>query len=148
MDAMLIRLGLFDSRRNQAGGGILHRFDSKVDGTMHLVVDSSTGLTWDARGSPRAGTFDDCQTYIDSLNAARAGGSADWRVPTAEELMSLMEPEPINEFHVSPLFRRGGNFFWTADRAQAEGWAWVVYFADGCIESEQLRFNAWVRAVR
>jgi hypothetical protein len=148
MDLMLVRLGFFDARRNPVGQGIEHRYEIRADAMAAIVVDEATGLTWEMRGSPNAMPFDDAAAHIDQLNVARAAGFADWRVPTAEETMSLMEPEAIDGFHVAAAFRRGGAFVWTADQEPGGERGWVVYFSDGTIEAERRVFNAWVRGVR
>ncbi|MCB9501891.1 MAG: DUF1566 domain-containing protein [Deferribacteres bacterium] len=37
--------------------------------------------------------FEKAVVYIDSLNKANFAGYSDWRLPTLEEAMTLMEPE-------------------------------------------------------
>ena len=147
MDVMLVRLGLFDKRRNPAGRGVSHSYQARADGQTPVVHDDGTGLTWELGGSAREVRFDEIAGLIDKLNADRVGGSADWRIPTAEEAMTLMEPEPTDGFHIARVFRRGINFIWTADQVPGGERAWVVYFADGTIETESREFNAWVKAV-
>lgn len=148
MSAMLVKRDFFDRRRNPSGGAPAAAYDTRVDGEMLMVVDPATALVWEMGGSDRPMRFDEAGTHIDGLNAVRAGGFADWRLPTAEEVMSLMQHDPIDGFHISPEFRRGVNFVWTADLLDDASRGWVVYFADGSIESESREFNAWVRAVR
>jgi hypothetical protein len=148
MSAMLVKRGFFDRRRNPAGGVSDARYDTKVDGQMLMIIDSSTGLTWEMGGSDQPMRFEEASERVDQLNSARAGGYADWRLPTAEEAMSLLRSEAADGLHLSNQFRRGVNFIWTADLVDDGGRAWVVYFADGTIEAEPKDFNAWVRAVR
>jgi hypothetical protein len=148
MSAMLVRRDFFDKRRNPSGSPPGVGYDTRVDGEMLMVVDSATGLTWEMGGSDRPMRFDEARLHMDRLNERRAGGSADWRLPTAEEAMSLMQRLPVDGFHISPDFRRGVNFVWTADLLDDGARAWVVYYADGTVEAESKDFNAWVRAVR
>jgi hypothetical protein len=147
VEAMLVRLDFFEKRRNPAGEGVAHLYSARAIGDAVVVDDGVTGLTWQKVASPEPMTLQKAATYVDGLNARRFAGFIDWRLPTAEEAMSLMEPEPSDDFHIAPAFSRGGNFIWTADRPP-EGGGWVIYFYDGVLAAESEAFNAWVRAVR
>lgn len=145
--AMLVRLDYFEKRRNPAGKGVTHLYSARVIGEAVVVDDGATGLTWAKEASPRPLTLEKAQTYLDDLNGRRFAGYTDWRLPTAEEAMSLMEPRPSDDFYLAAPFSRSGNFIWTADRPP-EGGGWVVYFYDAVLAVESEAFNAWVRAVR
>jgi hypothetical protein len=146
IDAMLLTRGFYDKRRNPGGKGVAHQYDAQViDGTP-VVLDRATGLAWHRRGSDTM-TLAAAEGYVQQLNKERVAGFADWRLPTLEEAMSLMEPTPQDLFHLDPVFPRGVNFIWTADRL-ADGRGLVIYFADGVSSAEPAEFNAWVRPVR
>ncbi len=147
VEAMLVRLDYFEDRRNPGGKGVRHLYAARVIGDAVVVEDGATGLTWQKVASAQPMTMEDAAAYLDDLNGRRFAGFTDWRLPTAEEAMSLMEPEPIDEFHIASAFSRGGNFIWTADRPP-DGGGWVVYFYDAILAVESGAFNAWVRAVR
>jgi hypothetical protein len=147
VDAMLVRLDYFERRRNPSGKGVAHRYAARAIGDAVVVDDGATGLTWQKVASEDPMTFDKATAWVDDLNGRRWAGFTDWRLPTAEEAMSLMEPDPADDFHIARAFSRGGNFIWTADRPP-DGGGWVVYFYDAILVSESERFNAWVRAVR
>jgi len=86
--------------------------------------------------------------YINRLNAEKFSGFNDWRLPTLEEAMSLMEPEVSDRVHINEVFERGGvNFIWTSDRTN-DGRIFILYFYDGEIGLEPGGFNAWVLVVR
>jgi hypothetical protein len=87
------------------------------------------------------------ETYVGGLNAERFAGFGNWRLPTLEEAMSLMEPQAFDGVHFTPVFRRSQSFIWTGDRV-TNGRSWVLYFHDGTLGAENPNFNAWVRAVR
>lgn len=147
LSTMLLTRGFFDQRLNLGGSPASQSYEVRVDGDMLMIEDSATGLTWEMGGSEQPMTFDEAPGYVDRLSDARAGGFADWRIPTAEEVMSLMTPETPDSFHLGVEFRRRVGFIWTADEVD-EARGWVVYFADGIIAVESKQFNAWVRAVR
>ena len=147
VEAMLVRLGCYEKRRNPAGRGFAHRYAARAIGDAVVVEDGATGLTWQKVASPEPMTIERAAAYLDDLNGRRFAGFTDWRLPTAEEAMSLMEPRPTDDFHIAPALGRGGNFVWTADRPP-DGGGWVVYFYDALLAVESEAFNAWVRAVR
>ena len=104
------------------------------------------GLTWNWARSASM-TLGEAERYIRGLNAESFAGFSDWRLPTLEEAMSLMEPAARDQLHVDPVFARGVNFIWTADRV-ADGRGLVIYFYDGILRPERIEFNAGVRAIR
>jgi uncharacterized protein DUF1566 len=146
IDTMLVNHGFYDKTRNSGGRGVVHQYEPRAIGDATIVLDRATGLTWQ-RGGSEAMRLDDAGRYVERINAERFAGFGDWRLPTLEEAMSLMEPEARGQVHIDPVFTRGVNFIWTADRA-ADGRGLVVYFYDGMVSSERSEFNARVRAVR
>jgi hypothetical protein len=147
--AFIIRHGFFSAASNPAGAGIAHDYRQEVREGWPVVADRATDLLWDHGGSGRIvqGGRDGAEAYVRELNAKRAGGTGDWRLPTLEEAFSLMTAEAHEELHVDPVFARGAPFIWTADD-DPDGRGWVVYYFDGAAAPERLAFNAYVRAVR
>ena len=146
VDAMLVKHGFYDKNRNAGGKGLTHHYEPHSIGNAVVVVDRATGLMWQKGGSGPM-TLADAEAYTGGLNAERFAGFGNWRLPTLEEAMSLMEPQAFDGLHVAPMFQRGQSFIWTADRAP-DGRSWVLYFHDGALSTERTTFNAWVRAVR
>jgi len=65
------------------------------------------------------------QAYVDTLTYA---GFDDWRLPTLEEAMSLMEPKKNeHRLHIDPIFDSMPEWMWTADKYSASR-AWNVNF--------------------
>ena len=71
-----------------------------VSGDLLTVQDNVTGLVWtksaDWTGDAAIDvndkfTFDDAQTYVNTLNTQEHGGYSDWRVPSVKELYSLID---------------------------------------------------------
>ena len=147
LTATLVRLGLYDSRRNPAGAGPRHEYRQHLMGNIVTVVDEATGLQWQTGALCRA-TRTAADALVADANAQRFAGYADWRLPTVEEAAGLLTPEASCGWHIDALFGRDdGHFIWCADTAE-EGVGWVVYFADGIVARESAHFNAAVRLVR
>jgi len=80
------------------------------------VLDHATGLMWQQAGSPKALTYAETQEYIKSLNEQKFAGYDDWRLPTVEELASLVEPErQANDLYINPMFDKTQTWVWSAD---------------------------------
>ena len=143
----LRELDLFESHRNPAGRGVAHGYEPQAGGAV--VLDRATGLVWQREGSAETLRFDKAQEYVARLNEARFGGASDWRLPTLEEAMSLMEPaRRAGGLYLDPVFSPRQWWIWTADRESAVG-VWVVYFYGGsCFVHVPLGGSTYVRAVR
>lgn len=147
VEAMLRHLDFFDAHRNPRGRGVAHRYEPRAGG--EVIFDGATGLSWQRGGSRRALSFVAAREEITRLNAAAFAGRTDWRLPTVEEAMSLMEPERRSGgLHLDPLFDPEPWWIWTADREGPVG-PWVVYFYGGnCFVHVPLGGSAYVRGVR
>jgi len=71
------------------------------------VIDHTTGLMWQQSGSTIL-KFNEVEKYIRDLNDQRFFDYNDWRLPTLEEAMSLMEPQEQKhsegELYIDPVF--------------------------------------------
>jgi hypothetical protein len=144
---LLVKHGFYDKNWNPSGQGVSNTFEPQIQGNTVVLLDRATGLTWQRGGSPDAMTFEAAKNYVQRLNEEKLAGYNDWRLPTLEEALSVLEPQGVNDMHIDPSFERGVNFIWTADSANEER-AWMIYFYDGIATTERVSFNAWVRAVR
>lgn len=80
------------------------------------------------------------------LNNRSFAGYNDWRLPTLEEAMSLMEPTQKNG--IDGAFSFWQFWIWTSSKPTA-GMAWIVPFGGGsCLLSDVSLSTAYVRAVR
>lgn len=125
--------------------GFPNGFELQQNGKV--VVDTISGLNWQQSGSGGM-DYEKAKAYIKHLNADRFAGFNDWRLPTLEEAMTLMEPQESGGLYIDPVFDRSQRWIWTADQESASV-AWVVNFSHGYCYSNFSRYGYfYVRAVR
>jgi hypothetical protein len=130
---MLAEYDFFDRTRNPHGSFKNVCVDNK-DGT---VIDKATGLMWQMSGSSSSLDNRSAKEYIEQLNRQRFAGYADWRMPTVEELASLIQRIRRNGVYIDPVFDNKQISCWTVDQCDPgyiilKG-AWVVDFKQGTI---------------
>ena len=123
------------------------------DGTL---TDRATRLMWQQGHAPDYATFSGAQKYIARINRERFVGYPDWRLPTIEELASLMTREQLNDnLFLSPLFSNR-MWFWSSDKGGDDAgrdwtgsqFTWAINFHYGslfCLENTNAQD---IRAVR
>ncbi len=127
-------------------GDFKHDFKDNGNGT---ITDSVTGLVWEKAGSPNHMLFRDTQGYIQGLNKKKFAGYNDWRLPTLEELASLLENKEVDDLFTDPLFDRKQRWCWSADKRASRGrGVWHVCFYFGSVNWSSLKNYHYVRAVR
>lgn len=89
------------------------------------------------------------QAYVAALNAANYCGYSDWRMPSEEELSSIVDFGRVNP-SINPIFSHTrSDLYWSASpSAGNHGFAWYVYFNDGYANSVNKYGYYYVRAVR
>jgi hypothetical protein len=93
-------------------------------------------------------TYAKAEKYVRDLNAQRFAGYSDWRLPTLEEAMSLMEPKENSDgMYIDAKFDAKQTWIWTADKESA-GRAWYVTFYYGSCNLLDFGLVYYVRAVR
>ena len=147
--ALLSEKNLYDKYYNPRAAGIDNQFELKVINGDSVVIDFTTDLTWQQSGSGYTMNYESAQVYIDTLNSVEFASYDDWRLPTPQEAMSLMEPQPKNgDLYIDAVFAKKQRWIWTADKFSASS-AWVVLFFYGiCSYYHVFDFNNFVRAVR
>ncbi len=81
------------------------------------ILDQATGLRWQQSGSDYPQTWSMARKYIRHLNRTVPAGHAPWRLPTVEELMTLLRPVPRGrDLCIAPLFDATQRWLWSADR--------------------------------
>jgi hypothetical protein len=134
------KLKFYEKKRCPACDFANHLIDNG-DGT---VTDAKTGLMWEKQGSWNKLNMRRVKAYIDDLNRNKFGGRTGWRLPTVEELASLLESKYTERdwLYIDPMFGKDdyGNWLrtcWTSDTRNPdlgyEKGAWVVQFSSGTI---------------
>jgi len=144
---MLAAKGFYDSDWNKSVSGFSNDYERRTIAGDEVVVDNATGLMWQRSGSPDYMTLANAQEYIRQLNAKPFAKFSNWRLPTLEEAMSLMEPTRLNgDLYIDSKFDQRQRYIWTADK-QSAGVAWVADFdIGGC--GGRVDNSYFVRAVR
>lgn len=115
------------------------------DGEHVAVHDHQTGLEWSA-GIIGESSWTDAQKLAAGCTLL---GKRDWRLPTVQELLTLVDYERCDPA-VDPAFFRGP-FGWTwsgTPAAGASGCAWSVSLVDGFSSRDYRSSHDHVRAVR
>ena len=130
-------------------GKFLNDFKANPDGT---VTARATGLMWQAAGSDEHKTIDRVDGYIIELNRNRFAGYSDWRLPTIEELASLVQEKQLGGYLYvnTQLFGKKQKRVWSADPGSPDS-RWYISFLTGralWIKLQHMSQGYSVRAVR
>jgi hypothetical protein len=152
VDSLVRKHDFFDANRNKEGKGIVHRYEKQLLNDKEVVFDHNTSLMWQQSGSGKYDDFGIAQQFIADLNSQKYAGFSDWRLPTLEEAMSLMEPVKRNgDLYIDPIFDARQKWIWTCDPVKGElSRGWVVGYFRGICDHEHFLSNYvyFVRAVR
>jgi len=126
-EEIIIKWGFFDTFLNP-GGSFANVFKRTAD--SQVVIDAKTSLMWQ-RGGIDITSVRTMQQRIDALNNQHFAGFSDWRLPTLEEAMSLLEPvENTKGIHLHPCFSKEQPFVFIAAQRKPGGY-WFVDFKHG-----------------
>lgn len=132
---MLVQYNFFDLTKN-AQGSFVNDFIDNNDGT---VTDQATGLIWQKSGSSDLLDNWGANRYVKQLNNQRFASYSDWRIPTAEELASLLASRSDSGIYISPAFDIQQTSCWTVDPTDNPSEAWVVSFKHGEVTEARWR---------
>ena len=112
----------------------------------HVVKDITTGLVWQREVPDGNFSLEEAKDYAREL---RLGGLTDWRVPTKEELESIVDRAKFNpaiDIEVFP--NTPSSHFWTCSpSAYSSHSAWIVNFSLGSSYNDVNGYSR-VRCVR
>jgi hypothetical protein len=119
------------------------RFIVLTNMNSEAVLDRETGLVWE-QSPNNAQTWDFAQL---NCNVKTLGGRKGWRLPTLQELASLIDPTVAAPGPLLPPGHPFGNVqssvFWSASSsASNSAYAWDVYFGDGGV-GNSLKSNTY-----
>ncbi len=136
-------------------------FKKNGDGT---ITDNDTSLIWlletadiDTDGDVDVDdlvNWENALIYCENLTFA---GESDWRLPTINELQSIVDYTRPKDPYIYPNFKTTeSHFYWTSTTiADATDHVWVVYFRDGVVMGKpkdntvnNINNTFYVRAVR
>ena len=127
----------------------VQRWDQQINNTSRLkvlsafggkaVLDSETGLVWQKSPSTSTFSWGGAQAHCNRLTT---GGRLGWRLPTLQELESLVDPNAGGVAFL-PLLPAGNPFenvrlssYWSATtNANVPGDAWDVNFSNGDVNN-------------
>ncbi len=89
---MVQKNGFHDYRWNP-DGNFPNEFETQTLNGVTMIIDHATKLMWQQSGSSGGMQWNDTENYIKQLNQEQFAGYSDWRLPTIEELASLIEPK-------------------------------------------------------
>ena len=140
INSIVEKYSFFDKER-QPFGTFANNFIDNQDGT---ITDSVTDLRWQKKGSMRSLSRKQATSYLKKLNKERFAGYSDWRLPTIEELASLLVFAKINGLHINTLFDSKQNKCWSADSLPSDKTDlyqedWIVSFFNAHITGAFLR---------
>ena len=109
-----------------------NRFMAKTLRHNEVVIDRKTKLMWQKSASAQPMAYRSATTWVEHLNQTGFAGFKDWRLPTLEESMTLMEQTPNSVgLYIDPIFSfKQRLWMWTSERENAD-MVWYVNFNYG-----------------
>lgn len=118
--------------------------------TWAAVLDTATGLMWEAHPTNKRYRWDDIGQRAAEANADGLCGHSDWRVPNIDELKSLVKKgvgSPTIDTEHFP--NTPASYFWSSSpSADFSSFAWSINFYNGS-DGNSYKYSAeYVRLVR
>lgn len=132
------------NERMQPASYVTNRFTCR---SGEILCDETTGLCWQQSGTPYPVNWNEAGDYVRQLNQERFGGYDTWRLPTINELATLITPTPQGSDHcMEPVFDPGQKWLWSCDRCTYIT-AWYVSLDMGFVAYNDFSSYYHVKAV-
>jgi len=119
----------FDSQYNPEGFFANHLVNN---GDGKTITDLVTGVMWQRTGCDIT-AIRHIHAYVQKLNDEKYAGFSDWRLPTMEEALSLLEPEQSEKgLRIHPCFCMAQPFIFLSDERKPGGY-WFIDFRQGTV---------------
>ncbi|MDQ1351968.1 MAG: Protein kinase [Acidobacteriota bacterium] len=144
---MVKKRGFFEKYYNSTGDFVNH-YELHTINNQKVIIDYATGLMWHQSGSEQYMKYDKVQAWIQELNRQKYAGFSDWRLPTLEEVASLMESQESRDaLYINAIFSKDQNHTWTSDMFDKNR-AWAVDIFGGDFNPVDIDYDSFVRPVR
>ena len=114
---------------------INNNYENKSVNGDSEVIDHTTGLIWHQSGSDEEMNWHKAKQWVKDLNDKGYAGYSDWRLPTVEEAISLLEPDKnASDLYIDPVFDAKQTGIWTGDENDSASYldgVWSVRFSGG-----------------
>jgi hypothetical protein len=154
IERMIGKYNFFIKYKNETGY-FPNDFVDNGDGT---VTDRVTGLMWENGGSSSVLRYRKAKQLVSRLNAENYLGHDDWRIPTFEELCSLLESNQNQKRqYIDAFFKSKQTTCWSADYREYQHFPVYEYYivdfssgrvSTGCSHPTRLDDSFFLRAVR
>lgn len=135
-------------KKEKVGVSIKVEAGKYIDNGDGTVSDPKTRLMWAKEGSGSELNFKSAEKYCKDLVLPSKGGYTDWRLPTREELLTIVDDKKFDPA-IDPVFVCKSSWYWTATPlAGGTGGAWMVYFYNGRAVWDDRDSYGYVRPVR
>ena len=143
----------FDDGDYQAG--VQHAYSR--DDSLQVVTDHATNLMWQDDADVKIGTykfsFTGAQNYCN--NTVNLGGYDDWRVPTIDELLNIVDKGQYQPA-LNPIFQNSADdyagydvYYWSSSSmVHKNDFSWTVYIEAGTDHYRPTSETHFVRCVR
>jgi hypothetical protein len=127
--------------------GPYRSFGNYFDNNDGTITDTTTGLMWQAATAQGEYTWQEALDYVDNLNSGGYLGYTDWRLPTRNELQSLVD---YSRHGLPTTFPNTvASSYWSSTAvAGYTDYAWYVFFGNGYVYYGDKSYYYYVRAVR
>ena len=147
VNELLLKHDFYSINLNPEGKGFKHIYKLQENIGYQVLFDEITKLIWERDGTFHTMQYKDAKEYINRINSMVLVAFDDWRLPTLEEAMSLMEPKEKRNVHIDPIFDNYQKYIWTADREKGSSKIWIVDFSSASCRPSSIFHMYYVRAV-